>query len=90
MGNANKYRNLVDDPYLAAMDQRKSQHDFCGCGMYADGDEGGAPADENADVNDVDKLKGTALNMRAWKYIKNGLMIIGLIVAAKFIYNKLK
>jgi hypothetical protein len=78
------FRNMVGDPYLAAMDRRKRSHDFCACGLNASGDE------EDVNVNEVSELKGNAISLQAWKYLKNGLVIVGIIVVAKFIWNKMK
>lgn len=80
------FRNMVDDPYLAAMDRRKKAHDFCACGFNASGEDDG----NDPDVNEVSELKGNAISLQAWKYLKNGLVIVGIIVVAKFIWNKMK
>jgi hypothetical protein len=86
--NDHKFRNIVGDTYLDAMDKRPPlQRDFCACGLAATGEDEIIDAEEVAD--DTKSVKTKAMNLQAWKYFKTGLALVGAYVVIKFLYGKL-
>lgn len=80
-----QYRNMVDDPYLAALDRRNSYNDFCGCGaLAASGDEAQTVEEpENTVTKEVQ-------NLQFWQYAKMALALVGAYVVLKYLYGKFK
>lgn len=82
-----QYRNMVDDPYLAALDRRNSYNDFCGCGALA-ASGGGEPV-QSTDEPETTVTKEVQ-NLQFWQYAKMALALVGAYVVVKYLYGKFK
>ena len=78
-----QYRNMVDDPFLAQM-SRVRHNDFCACGMNATGED--IP---QSDTPEAIPDAVPAGSLQAWRYARTALMLVGLYVVGKFLYNKI-
>ena len=78
-----KYHNFVGDPFMEYMHNRPKRVNACG--YAATGDD--ATVDESAKP---DAKPNSVVNLQPWRYARTALMLIGLYIVGKFIYEKLK
>jgi hypothetical protein len=81
---SHKYRNIVGDPYMTYMHNRP-RRDLNACGLAATGDDTAEPA-----ASDQPEKSNAVVNLQPWRYARTALMLIGVYVLAKFLYEKFK